>query len=98
MLQVLIRFLTFNVMSEHPAVYWGLAAVWLILLLASVSSLRSQPLSMGAKLAWFALILFLPLIGLGIYALRCLFTAEWSFFKPFLAPQKTLKKVGPRPA
>jgi hypothetical protein len=98
MLQVLIRFFTFNVMSEHPAVYWGLAAVWLILLLASVSSLRSQPLSMGAKLAWFALILFLPLIGLGIYALRCLFTAEWSFFKPFLAPQKTLKKVGPRPA
>ena len=59
MLQVLIRFLTFNVMSEHPAVYWGLAAVWLILLLASVSSLRSQPLSMGAKVAWFALILFL---------------------------------------
>ena len=95
MLQVLIRFFTFNVMSEHPAVYWGLAAVWLILLLASVSSLRSQPLSKGAKLAWFALILFLPLIGLGIYALRCLLKAEWTFMKPFLAPQKTLKQVSP---
>jgi len=42
------------------------------------------------------LILFLPLIGLGIYALRCLLKAEWTFLKPFLAPQKTIKQVSPR--
>jgi hypothetical protein len=96
MLQVLIRFFTFNVMSEHPAVYWGLAAVWLILLLAAVSSLRSLPISTGAKVAWFALIFLVPLIGLGIYALRCLIMTDWSFFKPFLVPPKTTQKIAPR--
>lgn len=96
MLQVLIRFLTFNVMSEHPGVYWGLAAVWLILLLAAFSSLRSLPISTAARIAWFGLIFFVPLIGLGIYALRCLFMGDWRFFKPFLLPQKTTRKIASR--
>jgi len=96
MLQVLIRFLTLNVMSEHPAVYWGLAFVWLILLLASISSLRSLSLPTGAKIGWFALILFLPIFGLGIYALRCFIKGNWSFFKPFFVPPKTNQKIAPR--
>lgn len=96
MIEALIRLFTFNVMSEHPAVYWGLAAVWLILLLAAVSSLRSLPISTGAKVAWFVLIFFVPLVGLGIYALRCLFVADWSFFKPFLVPPETTQKIAPR--
>jgi hypothetical protein len=96
MLQVAIRFLTFDVISEHPVVYWGLAVVWLILLLAAVSSLRSLEISFGAKTAWMLLILLVPLVGLGIYALRCLFLGDWSFLKPFFAPPKTAKKIAPR--
>jgi len=96
MLQILTRFLTLNVMSEHPAVYWGLAAVWAILVMASISSLRTLPISKGAKVTWFALILLLPLLGLGIYALRCLFLGDWSFFKPFFVPPKTAQKIAPR--
>jgi hypothetical protein len=96
MLQILTRFLTLNVMSEHPAVYWGLAAVWFILLMVSISSLRSLPLSTSRKLAWFALILFVPLFGLGIYALRCLILGDWSFFKPFFVPPKTAQKIATR--
>jgi len=96
MLQVVIRFLTLNVISEHPAVYWGLATVWLILLVAAVSSLRSLEISFGAKAAWMLLILFLPVFGLGIYALRCQIKGDWSFLKPVLAPPKTAKKIAPR--
>jgi len=96
MLQVVIRFLTFDVVSEHPAVYWGLAAVWLILLIAAFSSVRSLEISAGAKVAWFLLILGVPLFGLGIYALRCLAKGDWSFLKPLFTPPKTAKKIAPR--
>ncbi len=96
MLQILTRFLTFNVMSEHPAVYWGLAAVWLILLMASVSSLRSLPISTNRKVAWFAVIFLLPLFGLGLYAIRCILQGDWSFFKPFFVRPKTAQKILPR--
>jgi hypothetical protein len=92
MLQVVIRFLTFDVVSEHPAVFWGLAAVWLLLLVAAFSSLRSLEISLGAKVAWFSLILCVPLVGLGIYALRCLLKGNWSFFNPMIASSKTAKK------
>ncbi len=96
MLQVVIRFLTFDVVSTHPAVYWGLAGVWLILIVAAISSLRSLEIPTGAKVAWFLLILCVPLFGLGIYALRCLLKGDWSFLKPFFAPPKTARKIAPR--
>lgn len=95
MLQVVIRFLTFDVVSEHPAVYWGLAAVWLILLAAAVSSIRSLEISFGAKVGWGLLILLVPVFGLGIYGLRCLILGDWSFLKPFFAPPKTAKTTAP---
>lgn len=96
MLQVILRFLTFNVVSEHPAVYWGLLVVWLMLLTAAISSIRSLEISTGAKVFWIALILAVPIFGLGIYALRCLLSADWSFLKPLLAPPRTAKKISPR--
>lgn len=98
MLQVVIRFLTFEVVSEHPAVYWGLAAVWLILLVSAVLSIRSLDISAGAKVAWMLLIFFIPLLGLGIYALRCFFRGNWSFLKPLLErpKHKSTKKIAPR--
>ena len=96
MLQVIIRFFTFEVISEHPGVYWGLSGVWLLLLAAAVSSLRSLEISFGAKVAWMLLILLVPVVGLGIYAFRCLVLGDWSFLKPFFAPPKTAKQIAPR--
>jgi hypothetical protein len=96
MLQVVIRLLTFNVISEHPAIYWGLAVVWVILLVTAVASIRSLDLSRGGKIAWLLVVLVFPVLGLALYALRCLFRGDWSFLKPFLVPPKTAKKIAPR--
>lgn len=93
MLTIVVRFLTFNVISTHPAVYWGLALVWLILLVASLSSLRSLEIPFGFKFAWFSFILCIPIIGLAVYASRCLLKGNWSFFNPIFASSKTAKKV-----
>ena len=96
MTQALIRFLTFDVVSEHPAVYWGLAVVWVLLLVGAVSSLRTLEISFGGKFAWIFIIIFLPIFGLGIYAFHCLILGDWAFLKPFFAPAKTAKKIAPR--
>ena len=96
MIQVLIRFLTFNVVSDHPAVYWALAVVWLLLLLAAFSSIRSLPVSFGAKVGWFLVIILLPLVGLAAYAFRCLIRGNWSFLKPVFSPPKSARKIAPR--
>lgn len=96
MIQVLIRLLTFNVMSEHPAIYWGLAAVWLILLLASISSLRSQEMPARSKWVWFAIIFFIPIFGLGAYAVRCILKADLGFLRPFFVPPRTSQRVSPQ--
>lgn len=96
MSQIVLRFFTFEVISEHPAAYWGLAVVWLLLLIASLSSLRSLEISLVAKIVWFLLIFFVPLAGLFVYALRCFVKGDWSFLKPLFAPPNTAKKIAPR--
>lgn len=96
MLQIVIRFLTFDVISEHWAVYWGLLAVWLMLLIAAFSSIRTLEIAGSAKVLWILFILLVPIFGLGIYALRCLFMGDWEFLKPLLAPPRTAKKIAPR--
>lgn len=81
---VIFRFLGLDVMNYHEAIWWAIAAIWAALLIASILSLRSQPLSAGSKLIWFLIILALPLVGLAAYAVSCLIIADWSFFKPLL--------------
>ncbi len=96
MLDVIIRFLTFEVISTHPLIPWALATTWLILLISAFLSIASLDGSRFAKTMWGLLVVLLPIIGLFIYALRCLIQADWSILKPFL-PQsrpnaKTLSK------
>ncbi|MCB1076704.1 MAG: PLDc N-terminal domain-containing protein [Verrucomicrobiae bacterium] len=74
-------------------VHVGLFVTWLILVAAAMMSLRSQEMSITAKWIWFAIIVALPIVGLAIYAIRCLFTADFSFLKFLLGPSKTAKSV-----
>jgi hypothetical protein len=96
MLQVFLRFLTFNVVSDHWAAYYGLLAVWILLVVAALFSVRSLEISTRAKVSWLSVIVFVPLFGLGVYSLRCLMLGDWSFLKPLLAPPRTAKKIAPR--
>lgn len=82
------NFLTLNVMSSHPVVYVGLAGVWLVILIASFVSVRSLPVSTAAKVFWLAVILLLPVVGLGLYCFYCLCRADWGFLEIFLSKPK----------
>lgn len=93
MIPVVIRFFTFDVISEHPMVYWGLGVAWLFLLIAAFSSLRIQSLTTGKKFLWFAFILLLPVVGLACYCVYCLIRGNWSFLKTLFAQPRVVKTV-----
>jgi hypothetical protein len=84
---IIIRFFTMDILNDHPAVYWGLALIWVILLVAAISSLRSLHVSGKVKAFWLAIILLIPIVGMALYSIRCLIKADWSGLKPFLLPQ-----------
>lgn len=82
MKDVVIRFFQMEVLTDHPLIYWALLLVWCLLLASAWSSLRNfdGPTWMGW--IWMVFILAVPIAGLGIYTLRCLIKADWSFLKP----------------
>jgi hypothetical protein len=92
MRETLIRFLTINPLNEHPLVYWGLGLVWLILILNCVASLRQQEISLTARWLWFLAILLLPIVGMGLYLLRCVVTADYAFLKFVMGPPKKVRR------
>lgn len=87
MSEVVTRFLSFDVVTTHPLVYWALGGVWLFLVLASFLSLANLPLSLSGRVLWGTVIVFVPLVGLLLYSFLCLFRNDWSFLRP-LIPQK----------
>ena len=93
MIQVLTRFLTFNVVSEHPMVYWGMGAVWIFLLISAMMSLRALSITTFAKVSWFGLIFLIPIIGLAIYCANCLVKGDWSFLKTLIAQPRIVKSI-----
>jgi hypothetical protein len=96
MIQTVIRFLSFNVMSTHPGVYWGLLLVWIILLVAAFSSVRSREMRASAKVVWMVIIFLVPLAGLACYAFWCLLRGDWSFLKPLMIPARTIRQISPQ--
>jgi Ni,Fe-hydrogenase I cytochrome b subunit len=92
MKETIVRFLSLEPLNDHPMVHWGLAFVWLALVLNCVASIRLQPLSQTARWIWFLVILLLPILGMALYLLRCVAKADYSFLKFILGPPRSLQK------
>lgn len=91
---VFIRFFTLNAENVIPEIYLGMAAVYLILLTASLFSIKSLQASSKSKAAWSVVVVLVPVLGMFIYSLRCLVRADFRFLKEFgLFSAKTHAKV-----
>jgi hypothetical protein len=95
MRDTLVRFFTIDPLNEQPLIYWGLAVVWLVLVGNCIASLRVQPISVAARWLWAFLIIALPIIGMALYLLRCLFKADYSFLKFIMGPPARVRKGQP---
>lgn len=96
MIQVVIRFLRLDVVSEHPMVYWGLGFVWLLLMITAFSSIRSLGISGLKKWVWFLVVLLFPILGLAIYSIFCLTRGNWTFLKAVFSQPRVAKTVEPK--
>lgn len=93
MSSLVINILRFDILNMHPAVYWGLGVIWILMLVSAIMSVRSLPIFPGKKVAWIFVIVAIPILGLGIYALRCLFSANWDVLKPFFRSRQLERKA-----
>ena len=91
---VFIRFFTLNAENVIPEIYLGMVAVYLILLTASLFSIKSLQASSKSKACWSVIVVLVPVLGMFIYSLRCLVRADFKFLKEFgLFSAKTHAKV-----
>ena len=88
MRSIVINFLSLEVLNLHPAIYWGLGGVWLLILISAFMSIRSLSINISAKVAWFLVIIAIPIFGLTAYALRCIFHGNWQILKPLFQTRK----------
>jgi len=99
MVDVIRAVLKLNPHNLLPGVQLLACGVWVLLLVAVLWSIASQPFTREAKLFWAAIIIFLPMVGLTIYCLYCLPKADWGAFEGFKATitSPKLKHAANRP-
>jgi hypothetical protein len=83
MLEAILNFCTFNALNTPREVYFGLAMAWLLLLGAGIASVISRKGQLWLKLVWMLVLVGLPVVGLFVYCLVCVLTADYSFLKLF---------------
>lgn len=83
MLQAIFNFCTFDALNTPREVYFGLALAWLLLLGAGIASVISRKGHLWLKLVWMLVVVGLPVVGLFLYCLVCVLTADYSFLKLF---------------
>lgn len=69
---------------------WMMGGVWGLLVLAGLWSLNSRGMAAVKKIAWALGIICLPVVGLLLYSLSCLFSEDWEVVRRlgFLSPSK----------
>jgi hypothetical protein len=94
MREIIIRFLKFQPLNEHPMVYAGLGVVWITLIAVTMFSIRSQGVTPAARWGWLVTIIALPIAGLGAYLIWCLFRVDYPFLTFFAGrPAKVESKL-----
>ena len=87
MRQVIIDFLFFRAQNSNPMIYIGLAVVYLVMLGCSISSISKESYGRGTKIFYIALVLAIPIVGMLMYTLHCIWKADYSAvlrFKPHI--------------
>lgn len=91
MSSLVINIFRFEILNMHPAVYWGLGAIWLMMLVSAIMSVRSLQISAGKQFVWILLLIAVPILGLAVYAFRCLFSANWDTLKPLFRSRQLIR-------
>lgn len=76
---IITRFLTLSAQNISDEVVWALAFIYFLLVLVTLASVWSSPSGVVQKIIWTMLVLTLPVAGMALYCVRCLFRADYSW-------------------
>lgn len=83
MLYVISKLILFSPENVSEEVYWALAGIYMLLWFVTIFSVLSKRKTVPARLAWFMLITFLPVLGIAAHCITCLIGADYQFLKQF---------------
>ena len=83
MIQAIIKLLLLSPETVSEEVYWALVGIYLMLWIATVTSIFSVGLSSMGKLVWLMLVTLLPVLGIALHCFSCLYKADFQFLKQF---------------
>ncbi len=83
MIQAIIKLLLLSPETVSEEVYWALTGIYLMFWAATVISILSTGLSPLGKVVWLMLITLLPVLGIALHCLACLYRADYQFLKQF---------------
>ena len=81
MRDVVVRFFTLDALNVIPELYVVLGAIWLWILCVTWSSISSQAIPLWAKLFWALVVVSIPIAGVFLYTVFCLFRADYSYLQ-----------------
>jgi hypothetical protein len=80
---VIIRFFKFDALNTIPEVYVFAAMIYVALVTITWFSVFSLKVGKFAKLFWIVVVTFIPIVGIAIYCVFCLYKADYSYLKRF---------------
>lgn len=80
---VIIRFLKFDALNAIPEVYAFAAMIYVALVVITWFSVFSLKVGKFAKFFWIVVVTFIPIAGIAIYCVFCLYRADYSYLKRF---------------
>ena len=89
---VISNLLSLNPQNVSPEIFWVLGIVYGVLLLVTFTSIFKTVDSLLGRLAWMVLTTAVPVGGMALYCVRCLWKADYSTLLQFL-PKKNDKRA-----
>lgn len=90
---LLLKFLFLDIVTVGDGQRLVLLSVWAVMVFLGLWSIVRGPWRTWAKMAWSLLIIGVPILGLFVYVVACLVTAEWELLKQMGFFSRSKKQV-----
>jgi uncharacterized membrane protein YhaH (DUF805 family) len=85
---IITNFVQLNAQTVSNEVLVALGVVYAVLLILTVISVISRTSTPFSKVAWCAVVVLLPVVGITLYCVRCIASVDKTVLERFKAPQR----------
>ncbi len=96
MLRTIVNWLRLDAQNFIAEVWWAALILWIALVVMGIVDVSTNVLGRGAKIAWVAVIVLIPLAGLFAYSLLSLARADYHMLEFLFRKRKSGKRRNSR--